>query len=537
MTLVDDARRNFADAEWEAARDAFAEALEADPGDPDILDGLGQSLWWLGARDEAIATRRDAYLAYRRRGDSRGAGRVATYLAAEERIAGRTASASGWLARARRLLDGLGATSEVGWLEVEEAKAAPDSATTEAHARSALAIAHQLGDTDVECLALSHLGRAVVGQGRVIEGVAYLDEAMTIALGGETSDPLAASETCCTTLVTCDGLADLRRSTEWCEAVVEFAERRRFTPVQSWCRAIYAGVLIRSGRWARAEDVLEDALRREADPLRGGGRALPLATLAELRLRQGRTEEAASLLEGLDGGAAAMQRVRLALQRDGAERARVVLDRVQSRLPEADALVLRAEIARAAGDGPESRAVAEALEAVSRRLDRDDYRAEAAHARGEAEAAAGEDTAAVTALDDAVAGFATLGYPLEEGRVRLSLARVLHRLDSPLAVDAARRARDMFEALGARGDADRAAALLRRLGGSGRTVVRVDAGSLTAREREVLRLLAGGLSNADIARRLVISPKTAEHHVGRVLSKLGVRTRAEAAAHAVREGI
>ena len=95
----------------------------------------------------------------------------------------------------------------------------------------------------------------------------------------------------------------------------------------------------------------------------------------------------------------------------------------------------------------------------------------------------------------------------------------------------------MFETLGARADADQAAAFLRELGGSGRTAVRVDTGSLTAREREVLRLLTEGLSNAEIARRLVISPKTAEHHVSRVLAKLGVRTRAEAAAHAVREGL
>ncbi|MBM3677678.1 MAG: helix-turn-helix transcriptional regulator, partial [Actinobacteria bacterium] len=103
-------------------------------------------------------------------------------------------------------------------------------------------------------------------------------------------------------------------------------------------------------------------------------------------------------------------------------------------------------------------------------------------------------------------------------------------------VDEARRARDAFEALGAKADADEAASVLRHLGVAGRSTVRVDRGSLTAREREVLQLIAEGLSNAEIARRLVISQKTAEHHVSRVLAKLGVRSRAEAAAHAVREG-
>src|SRR5918999_5270095 len=100
--------RRFADADWAAARDSFAAVLEHDPGDPEALDGLGQSLWWLGERDAGIDRRREAYAAYRRRGDDRGAGRIATYLAAEHRIDGQDAAAAGWLARAQRLVGGMG---------------------------------------------------------------------------------------------------------------------------------------------------------------------------------------------------------------------------------------------------------------------------------------------------------------------------------------------------------------------------------------------------------------------------------------------
>jgi DNA-binding NarL/FixJ family response regulator len=104
-------------------------------------------------------------------------------------------------------------------------------------------------------------------------------------------------------------------------------------------------------------------------------------------------------------------------------------------------------------------------------------------------------------------------------------------------VRCARAALETLERLGARRDADQAAALLRELGGAGRTAVRGERDELTVREREVLGLVVAGLSNSAIAARLVISPKTAEHHVSRVLAKLGVRSRAEAAAHAVREGL
>jgi DNA-binding NarL/FixJ family response regulator len=148
-----------------------------------------------------------------------------------------------------------------------------------------------------------------------------------------------------------------------------------------------------------------------------------------------------------------------------------------------------------------------------------------------------DPSAAAHHLEDAVARFAAIDYPLEEARARLALARVQAAAGSPFALASARSAREVFERLGARKDADRAAALLREQGVAGRGTARGDRDHLTAREREVLALIAAGLSNAQIAERLVIAPKTAEHHVGHVLAKLGVRSRAEAAAHAVREGL
>ena len=261
---------------------------------------------------------------------SRAAALIAVYLAGEHRIDGLHSAAAGWLARARRLLATERArVPELGWLLIEEAKRAGDPvARRGARARGARTWRSELQDADVECMALAQLGRALVKQGRVEEGAELLDEAMTVALGGETSDPLACGDACCTALTVCDDLADVQRAAEWCEAVVEFAERRRYTPLQSWCRAIFGAVLIRSGEWERAERVLTEALERRQDRRRGGGRVLPLSVLAGLRLRQGRTEEAGQLLVGLDDQPVALAAlVQLPLQRGELEQARALLDR------------------------------------------------------------------------------------------------------------------------------------------------------------------------------------------------------------------
>jgi len=133
-----------------------------------------------------------------------------------------------------------------------------------------------------------------------------------------------------------------------------------------------------------------------------------------------------------------------------------------------------------------------------------------------------------------VRSFTALDLPLEAARAQLELARAIAQPAPEAAVAEARLALRTFERIGATADADAAAGLLRQLGTGGRAWPK-HYGAMTKRETEVLSLLAAGCSNAEIAERLYISRRTAEHHVAHILSKLDLRSRAEAAAYAVRE--
>ena len=498
----------------------------------------GQARWWLARREEGIADRRRAYALYRRAGALERAAVLAVYLAGEARIDGNRAESGGWLARGERLLADLPEGAAHGWHAIELAKRAPDPADRRAHAERAVDIGRRAGDTDVEVMGLSQLGLAIVGEGRAEEGMRLLDEAMAAATGGEVEDPLAVGDTCCTTLVACARLDDLDRAAGWCRVVVDFTGRRRFTPLAGWCRAIYAGVLVTMGDWPRAEEHLHAALAA-ADTSSKPGRELALARLADLRLRQGRLEEAERLVAGREDRPAMLgPAVDVWLARGERDLAAAAVERRRDAgdADEAPAIALAGlRVALAGGDPAAVRAAAGGLRDLAAAGGREALVAAAGDAEASAAALSG-DPGAPDLFAAAADRFAVLGMPHEEARARLALAEAVADAAPARAVLEARAARDALTRLGAAPDADRAAALLRRLGVSGRAAGR-GAEGLTPREAEVLALLGAGLSNAEIADRLVISRKTAEHHVGRVLGKLGLRSRAEAAAHAVREGI
>jgi len=358
------------------------------------------------------------------------------------------------------------------------------------------------------------------------------------ATAGEARSLMVVGDTCCNMISACDRAADFERAIQWCEVVNDFTRRHHCVPIFHYCRVIYSGVLIARGRWEEADTELQNA-RRAVESGHPAQTSHSRSRLALLRVRQGRLEDAAELLAGLESQRVAAEPLAaLHLARGEAVLAASVVERRLQATGNGDDLVsapllrLLVEAKIAAGDIDAARVAAHRLSAVAERSRRPAVQGAAWLAQAQLDLATG-GAAPTALLEKACALFDELDMPFDAAVARLEWARALAESTATVAAEDARQAQAAFERLGARPMADRAAALLRELGAGSRPGPRV-AGELTRREEEVLALVSHGLSNEEIGKRLFISAKTVEHHVGRILSKLSLRRRSEAIAWALR---
>lgn len=250
---LDSARAAFERGEFGAARELYEAALEQQRS-AEALDGLGQALWFLCEIDAGIARREEAYAELRRAGELGRAAEIALWLVVEQATSlGNEVAAGGWFRRAERLLAEAPLCPAHAELEVHMGQRCADPEEAQRHFERAVAIGKQLDDPDAEVRGLNQLGFLKVMLGDLEGGMELLDETMAAAMGGELRDPWAIGATCCSVLFACERISDLRRAAQWCRVVVDFTERRRYVPLSALCRSVYAGVLISSGDWERAE--------------------------------------------------------------------------------------------------------------------------------------------------------------------------------------------------------------------------------------------------------------------------------------------
>ncbi|HYZ12468.1 MAG TPA: LuxR C-terminal-related transcriptional regulator [Actinomycetota bacterium] len=556
MDTVADAVRRGEDAldegQWQAAREAFEAALAGlsdtsegvavtPPGAvvAEAEEGLARALWWLHDFEAAVGHMERAYAAFRAAGDETSAARSARWLAREHAAAfGNAAASSGWYARAEGLI-GAADDPERGWLALARAERASGPDEIARNAADALASARSQRDSDLEAAALVRLGYADVASGDVVAGMAKIDEAMAAATGGDVRGLETIGDVICVGISACEHAADWQRIEQWGQVVERWLSQHEHVAVLGFCYACCAEMFVASGQWEMAEGLLVDGLRAMQEAKLRARCVHPAAKLAELRLLQGRLEEAEQLLAGFESlpestHALAM----LYLAKGDVAIAAAVLHRRLNAVGDdnvlaAPFLALLVDVRLAQGDIDGAGETARRLEAVARQSSLPRLDAMSSYAVGRVANAAGATEDAIKQFAAAIDAFSEQGMALDAARSRFELARTLDRTDPEVAVGEARVALAEFERLGAPRDADAAAAFLRDHGVAGRTGPK-KLGLLSRREREVLALLGEGLTNAEIAARLFISTKTAGNHVSNILGKLNLRGRSEAAAYAIR---
>jgi DNA-binding CsgD family transcriptional regulator len=522
--------------------EAFALLTEADTGSSlsgEDLDRLAEAASMLGRGDDDVRLLRRAFLAHVEAGQVGPALRSGYWLCKSLAWAGEFAQAGAWLARVRRLAEAHPDCREYGYLlmlDAEQLIRAGEYAGTLGVARRLADIAGEGVDRDLAAGAAMTLGNGLIANGDVESGLTHLDESMVAVTGGEVS-ARATGMIYCVVIGTCQELYELRRAREWSAALAEWCHAQpEFTGAyRGLCRVHRVTLLQLHGGWPAALREAQIACEQLSS---GYGEMVAGAAfyqLAELHRLGGRFDDAEQAYRGalrygwdVQPGSALL---RLAQGKTGPALATIKRALVEASDVRQKARVLPAavDVLLAAGDVPAAAQAAHELANIADEYDTIALHALAAYAAGAVRLAEGAPEQASAPLRRAFQAWRDLDVPYEVARARVLIALTCRALgDEDAATMELDAARQVFVELGAVPDAAR----LDGLRGGLR-----QAGGLSPRELEVVRLLAAGRTNQAIATDLVLSEKTVARHVSNIFAKLGVRSRTAAAAYAFKHGL
>jgi DNA-binding CsgD family transcriptional regulator/tetratricopeptide (TPR) repeat protein len=529
-------RERYAGAAWRKAYESLASADRAQPLGAQDLELMATSAYMLGREDEYFRALERAHRAHLEAGEELRAARSAFWIGVNLARQGEMGRAGGWLGRAQRIVERQKRDCvERGYLlipAVFQHEAAGEWEAAAATASSAAEIGERFGDSDLFGLAAHEQGHILIRQGRVGDGLRLLDEAMVAALAEELS-PIVTGIVYCGVILACQEAYELGRAQEWTAALTQWCERQPdLVAFTGRCRVHRAEILQLRGTWP---DALEEARRAEErstagnNPLAAGEAAYLQGEVHRLRGEPAAAEDAYK--EASRCGRAPQPGLALLRLAEGKGDAAVAairraVDETAERLRRARLLPTYVEIMLAVGDVTEARSACVELEETATQQGGAMLGAMAASARGAVELAEGNAPAALVALRRAWQTWQDLEAPYEVARVRVLVGLACRSLgDEEAAALELETARDTFAELEAAPDLARIDSLIE-------APPRGDAHGLTTRELEVLRHVASGKSNREIASALVISEHTVARHVQNIFAKLGVSSRTAASAYA-----
>jgi DNA-binding CsgD family transcriptional regulator len=528
-------REAFDRRAWKEAYTWLRAADEQAALDPQDLQRLAIAAFLTGRDADCEAALTRAFPAFLGQGDPVQAARTAFWLAFMHGNAGDFARASGWTSRATRLLDEGGHDcAERGYLLLPsgvQCMAEGNFVAAQERFAQAAAIGDRFGDSDLASLARQGQGRMLIRLGEWTRGTALLDEAMVAVTAGEVSSAVAGT-IYCSVISACFERDDVRRAQEWTDALSQWcAAQPDLVPYRGECLVHRVEIKLLHGEWP---DALHDAQQacQQLSQVPGSRVGSAHYLIGELNRLRGHTAEAeqAYRLASEAGRTPQPGLALLWLAQGRHDAARAAISRVvdETREPRIRLRTLAAhvDILLASGDVATARQAANELSTIAKDLDTPFVRAVSAQATGLVSLAEGDPRAALAALRQASTIWREIGVPYEIGRVHLQIGLACRALGDAesgrLEIESAQR---LFAQLGATMELERVEKLLD-------TPARRGSDNLTAREMEVLQLIASGRTNRRIAADLRISEKTVARHVSNIFTKLDVSSRAAATAYA-----